>query len=140
MDVEYFCKILYKDDLYKNVIHEKFDLCYSSHNIEHTPCLITFLNNISDILNTNGVVFMGIPDCHFVFDRYKTHTTIFDILNNFYNKIKQPRPLNILESTYYNCENDPFNHWNYELQNNNNSFILVNQKKKFFKFKIINNN
>ena len=33
-----------KDNLYKNVIHEKFDLCYSSHNIEHTPCLITFLN------------------------------------------------------------------------------------------------
>ena len=122
-----------KEKKYKEVINEKFDLIYSSHNIEHLPCLINGLNNWSDILNENGLVFLGIPDYSYVFDRYKNPTTIFDVLRNYYEKVKKPPPFTILESKYLNAHNDTGAHWR---EMPENRFHLLRQNEDFFNSKI----
>lgn len=61
VDKSKICHVNYviKDKLkYSDVITDKrFDVCFSSHNIEHVPCLITFLNNVSSVLNPNSYIF-----------------------------------------------------------------------------------
>jgi hypothetical protein len=125
-----------KDGIYSNIILEKFDLVYSSHNIEHVPCLVTHLNNLSSILNENGLVFLGIPDYHFVFDRQKNPTTIFDILIAYYKNTNIPQSSQILEMMYFGCANDPYLHWNNELNNNKNSFLFLKEKEDFLKSRV----
>ena len=102
---------------YTDVISEKFDLIYSSHSIEHAPCLISMLQNWSDVLNDNGLVFLGIPDYYFIFDRYKNPSTIFDVLNIYYKNTTIPASLQILENQYLNADNNTHLHWSNEFNN-----------------------
>jgi hypothetical protein len=48
----------------------KFEQVFSSHNIEHQPNLIEYLNNISSVLKSDGLVYIVIPDKRYCFDHY----------------------------------------------------------------------
>ena len=79
-------------------------MCISSHNIEHTPCMITFLQNISSILKNGGYFFLAIPDYIYWFDIFKKPSDIFGVLNKYYTKIDNPQAEQILEDTYLLAE------------------------------------
>jgi len=124
--VDYIVKGISK---YNTIISHKYDCCFSSHNIEHTPCLITFLNNISSILKNNSYFFLCIPDYRYCFDYFRNPTNIFEILNSFYNKHYKPSPISILESKYLTCHNDSIKHWDIFNKSIKNIFIDINEKK-----------
>jgi hypothetical protein len=127
---------------YDKVIHEKFDICFSSHNIEHTCCMVTFLNNISSILNNNGYFFLAIPDHRYCFDRFRNPTNILEVLEKFYNKTTKTSAISILEGRYYTTHNNSNSHWNDFSKNYQNIFNDMNSKDNFNASKtdqIINN-
>lgn len=42
----------------------KFDLVYSSHSLEHVIDVRSFIHQVSNMLNQNGMVFFEVPNCH----------------------------------------------------------------------------
>jgi len=121
---------------YTDIINETFDVCVSSHNLEHMPCIVTFLNNISSILNKGGYLFLAIPDYRYCFDKYRNPSTIFDVLFKYYTKCEKPCPISILESRFIRTHNNSSDHWkNFEttyqncFNNINDNFDFINTYK-----------
>ncbi len=145
VDIEKIVSIDYciKDvEKYSDVIDITFDYCISSHNIEHTPCMITFLNNVSSVLKKDGLFFLAIPDYRFCFDHFRNPTTILDVLNAYYTKRKMPDPLNILENKFMLTHNFSIDHWNEYKKSYTNMFVGINNYESFLnnkKDEIINN-
>lgn len=52
----------------------------SSHNFEHLPNPLGFLQDCGDLLADDGLLMMVIPDQRFIFDRFHPHTTTAQIL------------------------------------------------------------
>ena len=128
VNVDYVCRN-YK--LYSDFIDIKFDYCISSHNIEHAPCTITFLKNISSILMKNGFIFLAVPDCRFCFDRFKPRTTIFDTLKNYFNKTDKPQDLSLLYDKYFATHNYSSDHWEMFSKQYQNIFVNINEQEDF---------
>jgi SAM-dependent methyltransferase len=116
---------------YSDIIHIKFDFCVSSHNIEHTPCFVSFLQNISSILEPGGFFFLAIPDYRFCFDRFKKPSDIFGILNRYYSKIEKPQSEQILEDKYFGAHNNSGEHWNNFSKMYSNIFVNMNEYESF---------
>ncbi len=52
----------------------------SSHNFEHLPNPLSFLQDCGDLLTDDGLLMMVIPDQRFIYDRFHPHTTTAQIL------------------------------------------------------------
>lgn len=92
---------------YDELIKDKFDMVISSHNIEHQPDLIGYLNNIESVLQDDGRLYLIIPDCRFCFDHFKHDTKLHQVLAAHLTKQKQP-PIDVLIEdvilkTHNNC-------------------------------------
>jgi methyltransferase family protein len=94
-----------------SVISEKFDCIFSSHNIEHMPCLVSFLNNLRGILAGNGRIYLAIPDKRYCFDHFKNETNIYDVLQAYYEKNYRPRFMDVLKFLTQGTHNNPVDHW-----------------------------
>ena len=95
-----------------SAIKEKFNCIFSSHNIEHMPCLMTFLNNLSGVLSDDGHIYLAIPDKRYCFDHFKKETDIYDILQLHFEKNYRPRFSDILRMGTQITHNNPIDHWN----------------------------
>jgi SAM-dependent methyltransferase len=95
-------KITQVDYVVKNndwsVIEEKFDYLVTSHNIEHTPCLISFFRNASHVLKDGGKIFAALPDYRYCFDVDKLPSTILDVIEAKYLKREKPGIRDVLET------------------------------------------
>jgi SAM-dependent methyltransferase len=58
----------------------KFDLIFSSHNIEHQPNLILHLQNVEALLRDDGVAVFAVPDKRFTYDVFRQTSTTSDLL------------------------------------------------------------
>ncbi len=137
VDLSKICKVDYavKTNKYSDIIREKFNFIFSSHNIEHVPCIITFLNNLADVMKPNGFVFLCIPDYRYCFDRYRNESNIFDILNAYYNKATIPNIVKVCESNFLTTHNDSVQHWNDQHASANNIYLDIKKKNDFYKTK-----
>ena len=133
VDKNKICKVDYvvKSGKYLDVIKQKFNFVFSSHNIEHVPCLITFLNNLSDVLKPNGFVFLCIPDYRYCFDRYRNESNIFEILNAYYQKSTIPNMIKVCESNFLTTHNDSVQLWNDQHGSANNIYLDMKKKSDF---------
>ncbi|MET0112099.1 glycosyltransferase family 2 protein [Limnospira fusiformis] len=80
----------------------KYDYIVASHVAEHTPNMIGFLNQISDLLTDTGLVFLIIPDQRYTFDCLKPLTSLGELLENNCNKLEKPAFRHVFNSRYYN--------------------------------------
>jgi len=69
-----------------------FDWIIASHVIEHTPCLITFIQNCETILKESGVLSLAIPDKRYCFDLYREKTSLSSVLDAFRERRKIHSP------------------------------------------------
>ena len=71
--------ILVHNNTYSDHIELRFDYVIANHVIEHVPNLISWFENIANLLNPNGILFCAIPDSKFTFDKFRpiTHFTHF---------------------------------------------------------------
>jgi len=63
-----------------SIIKEKFDVVFSSHNIEHQVNLVKHLNQVSDLLNDGGKFYLIIPDKRYCFDHFIAETPLSEVL------------------------------------------------------------
>lgn len=57
-----------------------FHWIISSHNFEHLPNPLRFLQDCEELLTDNGLLMMIIPDHRFIFDRFHPHTITVDLI------------------------------------------------------------
>lgn len=96
---------------YSELIDRKFAAVYSSHNIEHQPCLVTHLRDLESILEEGGAVFFVVPDKRYCFDHFFPETTIADIAEAWACEKKIHRMKDVLEHRFFSAHNEPVRHW-----------------------------
>lgn len=74
-----------------------FDYIVSSHNFEHLPNPIRFLNGCAVALRQSGLLSMAIPDHRFCFDYFRPITRLSDWIQSFHNDQKQPSLAQVFE-------------------------------------------
>jgi SAM-dependent methyltransferase len=72
-----------------------FDYVISSHNLEHLPDPIRFLQGCQRVLKPGGVVSMALPDRRVCFDYFRPHSTTADWLDAFFHGSKRPSPAQV---------------------------------------------
>lgn len=114
---------------------KKFDYVIASHVIEHTPDLIGFLKNCSEILNTNGVVSLVVPDMRYCFDYFRMPTDISNVIDAHLQKRTLHTEGSLVSSTLNSSRNGKNHIW--KLAESNNYRLATHydgvrrQKKKF---------
>ena len=83
------------------IIKEKFDIVFSSHNIEHQVDLIQHLNDVYDLLNENGRYYLFIPTKYYMFDHFIPETLLSDVLSAH----SFPKNRHSLKTMLTQCEN-----------------------------------
>lgn len=76
----------------------KLHYIVSSHNFEHLPNPIKFLQGAYDALAPNGILSMAIPDCRACFDHFRYPTRLSDWLRAFHASAEQPDPETLFDS------------------------------------------
>jgi SAM-dependent methyltransferase len=94
------------------LINEKFDIIFSSHNIEHQVSLIRHLQQVDRLLNAGGIFVILIPDCRYCFDHFIPATPLSEILENFHENPKNYPLRTILAQECEVAHNFPPRHWN----------------------------
>jgi hypothetical protein len=107
VDVDY----VWRGELYGNLISERFDYVVSSHNIEHVPCLIAFLNSLSSCLKVGGKIYLAIPDKRYCFDHFKPESSIAEVLDAYITERKKPLPWHIVRHEMLRTHNNSVKHW-----------------------------
>ncbi|MHB9021055.1 MAG: methyltransferase domain-containing protein [Halothiobacillus sp.] len=67
-----------------------YDYIISSHNFEHLPNPIKFLQGCGRVLKKNGLISMAIPDKRGCFDYFRPHSTTADFIEAFFEDRKMP--------------------------------------------------
>ncbi|MGN7998551.1 methyltransferase domain-containing protein [Sphingomonas sp. 22176] len=69
---------------------DRFDWVVASHVIEHVPCIISFLQDCSNILDHGGVLALAVPDKRYCFDYYRPQSSLARVIDSMGSK--QPTP------------------------------------------------
>lgn len=107
VDVDY----IWRGEPYSELITERFDGVVTSHNIEHVPCLVTFLSNLESVLNAGGAIYLAIPDKRYCFDHYKSESSLEDVVLAHYEKRTRPGIASLLRQQLLVTHNESLEHW-----------------------------
>jgi SAM-dependent methyltransferase len=97
IDVDY----VIKEPRFSTFIEEKFDLIICNHVIEHIPDVITWVQQLQQILSEEGAVFLSVPDKKYTFDYLRRETSLVEILRCFHEKLERSNYYQILDSIYF---------------------------------------
>lgn len=78
-------------------IHDTFDYILASHLLEHTVCLITFLQECEALLKPGGVVAFALPDKRWCFDRYRERSPLGRVIDVSYSSDEVHTPGTLAE-------------------------------------------
>lgn len=79
-------------------LHQTFDHIVSSHNFEHLPNPIRFLQGCQRVLKPGGVLSMAVPDGRACFDYFRPHTVTADWLEAYARNRTRPADKDIFTS------------------------------------------
>jgi predicted SAM-dependent methyltransferase len=102
---------VWKGESYRSLIDADFGAVYSSHNIEHQPCLVSHLKDVASVLKPNGRFFLTIPDRRYSFDHFLPDTTIAEVIDAYVSRRTVHTTRNIVLHQSLLCHNDPDRHW-----------------------------
>jgi SAM-dependent methyltransferase len=74
-----------------------FDYIISSHNLEHLPDPIRFLQGCEKVLKPGGILSMAIPDRRVCFDYFRPHTTLSAWLQAYFESRVRPTFAQVFE-------------------------------------------
>jgi SAM-dependent methyltransferase len=81
-----------------------FDYIVSSHNFEHLPDPVRFLQGCECVLKADGMLSMAIPDKRTCFDYFRPISTLGSWLEAFFDKRTRPTPLQLFEHNSLSSE------------------------------------
>ncbi|CAM8635701.1 AdoMet_MTases domain containing protein [Oxalobacteraceae bacterium] len=84
-----------------------YDYIISSHNFEHLPNPIKFLQSSAKVLKVGGHLSMAIPTKIYTFDYFRRLTTTADFLEMFFENREKPSPYQIYEFFSNSINNNP---------------------------------
>ena len=90
---------------------ETFKYCIASHVVEHVPDLVTWLNEVSHILDDGGILSLVVPDRRYTFDFLRRTSGIVDVMDAYVRKQRKPSARQIFDhfSNFVNVDGmDPF--------------------------------
>lgn len=96
---------------YQSLIDERFDVVFSSHNIEHQPCLVTHLNDVASLLRPGGRFFLNVPDKRYCFDHFRPESTIVEALDAYAERRTRHTARMVLAGRMLLTHNQPDAHW-----------------------------
>ncbi len=102
---------VWRGEPYAKLINITFDVAFSSHNIEHQPCLVGHLADVASILNPGGRLFLAIPDKRFCFDHFLEESSVFDVLDAYAAKRKRHTLTSLLRQLFLTTHNESPRHW-----------------------------
>lgn len=88
----------------KNGLLEKIDYLLSSHNFEHLPNPIRFLQGCEKVLKPGGMLSMAIPDLRTCFDYFRPITILADWLEAYFTFRERPTFTQIFEQNSLHCQ------------------------------------
>jgi SAM-dependent methyltransferase len=93
--VDFVCK----DGDYRTSVGREacFDLVFSSHVIEHQPCLVRHLQQIESLLAPGGAAVFIVPDKNCTFDALRQPSRTADVLAAFHGKAQKPVSANLFD-------------------------------------------
>jgi predicted SAM-dependent methyltransferase len=102
---------VWRGQRYRQLTAERFDVAFSSHAVEHQPCLIRHLNDVADVLRPRGWYFLIVPDKRYCFDHFLPETTLGDVLEAHLEGRIRHSPRHILEHRLMAAHNEAELHW-----------------------------
>lgn len=81
----------------------QIDYIVSSHNFEHLPNPILFLQGCSVALKPGGTITMAVPDCRVTFDHYRLPTRLADWLAAYHQGRAQPSAETLFDSNAHHA-------------------------------------
>lgn len=95
---------IYRGGSYVDTIKktERYDYIIASNVIEHTICIISFLQDCMALLKPGGVLSLAIPDKRFCFDYFRPLSTLAEAVNCFLSSDKQRHNLGMACEHYIN--------------------------------------
>lgn len=102
---------VWRGERYGDLIKERFDSVVSSHNIEHVPCLVSFLNSLESVLCSGGSIYLAVPDKRYCFDHFKSDSSISDVLDAFFEKRQTLPPSALVRQALLVTHNEAMRHW-----------------------------
>lgn len=91
-------------------IVEKFDYIIANHVIEHSPNPILYIQELSRLLNKNGILFMAIPDKKNTFDKNRPITTFDHLIDDYLSGADNSDITHVFEyNRFVVYENQPLN-------------------------------
>lgn len=94
-------KHVVKNKNFSNKISDRYDLIIAAHVIEHIPDPITWLAELSELLEPSGYIFLAIPDRRYTLDYLRRETTPVDLVRSFRNDAKSPDLYSVADFFYY---------------------------------------
>lgn len=102
---------VWKGRPYCDLMGREFDTVFSSHNVEHQPCLVTHLLDVESILRQDGRLLLVVPDKRFCFDYFLSESTIAEVLDAFLTGRKKHSVKSLLQGRLLHAHNDASRHW-----------------------------
>ena len=95
-----------------SIIEKKFQIVFSSHNIEHQVNLVKHFNDVERLLVKGGKFYLAIPDKRFCFDHFIATTPLSEVLAVYWQSPKRHSLQTILAMKCETTHNDSTRHWN----------------------------
>lgn len=93
------------------VIRERYDVVFSSHNIEHQPDVIDHLNQVSGVLADDGCFALIVPNARFCFDADLGVSKLSDVLDAYHEGRRRHSLGAVVEHRAMTTHNDSELHW-----------------------------
>jgi SAM-dependent methyltransferase len=97
-DVDYVGSATELAKLVPQDAHESFDYIVSSHNFEHLPNPVKFLQGCERVLKPGGHLVMAVPDARMSFDLFRPNTTLADWLEAYAEDRERPNARQVFDS------------------------------------------
>jgi len=113
---------------------DHYDYIIASHVIEHVCCLISTLNDISNLLKYDGTLSLVVPDKRYTLDYFRPSTDIQKVIDCYLSGSKTIHSPGTVLSHYLNvCKNGEFAAWSRDMPVRNVSiFEPFNKARDFF--------
>lgn len=93
------------------VVDDVFDIVFSSHAIEHQPCLVKHLRDVARLLAAGGYYFCVVPDKRYCFDHFIAESTIAGVLDAEHAQARVHTLRSVVEGRALITHNDAARHW-----------------------------
>lgn len=94
-----------------SVVALSYDVCYSSHSVEHQPDLVGHLQEVEQILHPGGRYLLVVPDHRYCFDALLAPSTIADVMEAHVDRHRKHSLRSVIEHRALVTHNDVVAHW-----------------------------